>query len=117
MRRTRGAGGGAGRPAARRRRLDLRAGEACKTLTEIEKTAEWLASRGYDRRAAIVGIGGGATTDHAGFAAAIYLRGVPFAPVPTTLLAMVDASVGGKTGVDLARGQEPGRRVPPAAAR
>ena len=83
----------------------LRAGEACKSLTEIEKTAEWLASRGYDRRAAIVGIGGGATTDHAGFAAAVYLRGVPFATIPTTLLAMVDASVGGKTGVDLAAGK------------
>jgi 3-dehydroquinate synthase len=86
-------------------RLTLRAGEACKSLTEIEKTAEWLASRGYDRRAAIVGIGGGATTDHAGFAAAVYLRGVQFATVPTTLLAMVDASVGGKTGVDLAAGK------------
>ena len=86
-------------------RLTLRAGEACKSLTEIEKTAEWLASRGYDRRAAIVGIGGGATTDHAGFAAAVYLRGVQFATIPTTLLAMVDASVGGKTGVDLAAGK------------
>ena len=86
-------------------RLDLRAGEACKSLTEIEKTAEWLASRGYDRRAAIVGIGGGATTDHAGFAAAVYLRGVQFATIPTTLLAMVDASVGGKTGVNLAAGK------------
>ena len=86
-------------------RLNLRAGEACKSLTEIEKTAEWLAGRGYDRRAAIVGIGGGATTDHAGFAAAVYLRGVQFATIPTTLLAMVDASVGGKTGVDLAAGK------------
>ena len=82
-------------------RLDLRPGEACKNLTEIEKTCEWLAAHGYDRRAAVVGIGGGAATDHAGFAAAVYLRGVPFALVPTTLLAMVDASVGGKTGVDL----------------
>jgi 3-dehydroquinate synthase len=53
----------------------------------------------------IVGVGGGATTDHAGFAAAVYLRGVPFASVPTTLLAMVDASVGGKTGVDLGAGK------------
>jgi 3-dehydroquinate synthase len=86
-------------------RLDLPAGEACKNLTEIERTAEWLASRGYDRRAAIVGLGGGATTDHAGFAAAVYLRGVQFATLPTTLLAMVDASVGGKTGVDLQAGK------------
>jgi 3-dehydroquinate synthase len=85
--------------------LDLRAGEACKSLSEIEQTLEWLASRGYDRRAAIVGLGGGAATDHAGFAAAIYLRGIRFATVPTTLLAMVDASVGGKTGVDLRAGK------------
>src|SRR5262245_22956680 len=86
-------------------RLDLRAGEACKNLTEIEKSCEWLAAHEYDRRAAVVGIGGGAATDHAGFAAAVYLRGVPFALVPTTLLAMVDASVGGKTGVDLGAGK------------
>ena len=84
-------------------RLDLRAGEACKNLTEIEKSCEWMATHEYDRRAAVIGIGGGAATDHAGFVAAIYLRGVPFALVPTTLLAMVDASVGGKTGVDLRR--------------
>jgi 3-dehydroquinate synthase len=83
----------------------LRAGEACKSLSEIERTLEWLAERGYDRRAAVVGIGGGAATDHAGFAAAIYLRGIAFATVPTTLLAMVDASVGGKTGVDLRAGK------------
>lgn len=86
-------------------RFELRAGEACKSLTEIERTVEWMASRGYDRRGAVVGIGGGAATDHAGFAAAIYLRGIPFATVPTTLLAMVDASVGGKTGVDLRAGK------------
>ena len=86
-------------------RLDLRAGEACKNLTEIEQTCEWMAAREYDRRAAVVGIGGGAATDHAGFAAAVYLRGVPFVTVPTTLLAMVDASVGGKTGVDLHAGK------------
>jgi len=86
-------------------RLDLRAGEACKNLTEIEKSCEWMAAHEYDRRAAVIGVGGGAATDHAGFVAAIYLRGVSFALVPTTLLAMVDASVGGKTGVDLAAGK------------
>jgi 3-dehydroquinate synthase len=83
----------------------LPAGEACKSLAQIERTVEWLADRGYDRRGAVVGIGGGAATDHAGFAAAVYLRGIPFATVPTTLLAMVDASVGGKTGVDLRAGK------------
>jgi 3-dehydroquinate synthase len=87
------------------KRFDLRAGEACKTLAEIERSTQWLAESGYDRRGAVIGVGGGAATDHAGFAAAVYLRGVKFALVPTTLLAMVDASVGGKTAVDLAAGK------------
>jgi 3-dehydroquinate synthase len=86
-------------------RRALPAGEACKNLAEIERTTEWLAQTGFDRRATVLGLGGGATTDHAGFAAAIYLRGVRFAACPTTLLAMVDASVGGKTGVDLGAGK------------
>jgi 3-dehydroquinate synthase len=87
------------------KRFDLRPGEACKTLAEIERTCEWLAESGFDRRGAVIGVGGGAATDHAGFAAAVYLRGVKFACVPTTLLAMVDASVGGKTAVDLSAGK------------
>ena len=87
------------------RRLDLAAGESCKTLTAIERTCDWLADNGYDRGAALLAIGGGATSDHAGFAAAIYLRGIAYATCPTTLLAMVDASVGGKTGVDIAAGK------------
>jgi 3-dehydroquinate synthase len=87
------------------RRCDLPPGESCKTLANVERTCQWLAENGYDRGAAVIGIGGGATTDHAGFAAAVYLRGIPFALCPTTLLAMVDASVGGKTGVDLPAGK------------
>jgi 3-dehydroquinate synthase len=87
------------------RQYDLPGGEASKTLAEIARTTEWLAENGYDRRAAIVGVGGGAAGDHAGFAAAVYLRGVRFALCPTTLLAMVDASVGGKTAVDLPAGK------------
>jgi 3-dehydroquinate synthase len=87
------------------KRYDLPGGEASKTLEEIARTTQWLAEQGYDRRGAVVGIGGGAATDHAGFAAAVYLRGVRFALVPTTLLAMVDASVGGKTAVDLPAGK------------
>jgi len=87
------------------RRLDLPAGESCKTLAAIEHTCDWLAANGYDRGAALVSIGGGATSDHTGFAAAIYLRGIAYATFPTTLLAMVDASVGGKTGVDIAAGK------------
>ena len=87
------------------RRLDLPAGESCKTLAAIEHSCDLLADNGYDRGAALVGIGGGATSDHTGFAAAIYLRGIAYATFPTTLLAMVDASVGGKTGVDIAAGK------------
>ena len=87
-------------------RLDLPAGEACKNLTRDRADGRVAGrARATIARAAIVGIGGGATTDHAGFAAAVYLRGIPFATLPTTLLAMVDASVGGKTGVDLAAGK------------
>jgi 3-dehydroquinate synthase len=80
-------------------------GESCKNLAAIERTCEWLAANGYDRGSVLVGIGGGAATDHTGFAAAIYLRGVAFALCPTTLLAHVDASVGGKTGVDIPAGK------------
>ncbi len=87
------------------RTLRLPRGESAKDLAAVERTCQWLAEAGYDRGALIVGIGGGATTDHAGFAAAIYLRGVAFALCPTTLLAAVDASVGGKTGVDLPAGK------------
>lgn len=86
-------------------RLDLAEGEACKTLAQIERTTDWLARSGFDRGAAVVGLGGGATGDHAGFAASMFLRGVRFALCPTTLLAMVDASVGGKTAVDLPAGK------------
>lgn len=85
--------------------LRLAGGEACKTFAHLESTCEWLAAEGFDRSASLVSIGGGATSDHVGFAASIYLRGVSFALVPTTLLAMVDASVGGKTAVDLRAGK------------
>jgi 3-dehydroquinate synthase len=80
-------------------------GEAAKNLAQVERTCQWLADNGYDRGAVIVGIGGGAATDHSGFVASIYLRGVAFALCPTTLLAVVDASVGGKTGVDIPAGK------------
>ena len=86
-------------------RYDLPGGEACKSLGQLQRTLEWMAGRGFDRGALVVGIGGGAAGDHAGFAAAVYLRGVAFALCPTTLLAMVDASVGGKTAVDLDAGK------------
>jgi 3-dehydroquinate synthase len=87
------------------RQYALPAGESCKNLAAVERTCQWLAEQGYDRGAAVVGIGGGAASDHAGFVAAVYLRGIEFALCSTTLLGMVDASVGGKTGVDLPAGK------------
>ncbi len=80
-------------------------GEAHKSLKTVELVYRWLAGRRAERRHLIVAVGGGVVGDLAGYAAATYLRGLPFAQVPTTLLAMVDASVGGKTGVDLPQGK------------
>jgi 3-dehydroquinate synthase len=80
-------------------------GEAGKTLSVLEQTLEALAVARLTRRSALVAVGGGAVGDHTGFAAAVYQRGIPFVQVPTTLLAQVDASVGGKTAVNLAAGK------------
>jgi 3-dehydroquinate synthase len=80
-------------------------GERSKTLRRAASLYEAFLAAGLDRSAAVVALGGGMVGDLAGFAAATYLRGVPFVQVPTTLLAMVDASVGGKVGVNLAQGK------------
>ena len=85
--------------------VEIPDGEDHKTLATVAALYERFAALGLDRSAAIVALGGGVTGDVAGFAAATYLRGLPFVQVPTTLLAMVDASVGGKTGVDLPTGK------------
>jgi len=81
---------------------ELPAGEAAKDVRELERL--WRALR-LDRRGTLVALGGGATTDAAGFAAATYLRGIPWVPVPTTLVGQVDAAIGGKTAVDLPEGK------------
>ncbi len=81
------------------------AGEKSKNLTTVAALAGRLIRGGYDRHDAIVALGGGVTGDLAGFLAATYMRGIPFVQVPTTLLAQVDSSVGGKTGVDIAEGK------------
>lgn len=75
-------------------------GEGAKTLATIEAVALRLNDLGFSRRDTIVGVGGGAATDIAGFVAAVYLRGIECIVVPTTLLGAVDAAVGGKTGVN-----------------
>lgn len=80
-------------------------GEASKNLSTIAQLASTLARRGFDRRDGLLALGGGVTGDIAGFLAACYMRSIPFAQVPTTLLAQVDSSVGGKTGVDIPEGK------------
>ncbi len=80
-------------------------GEGAKSFAELEKTLDILLGAGIDRDTLVIALGGGVTGDHAGFAAAIALRGLDFVQIPTTLLAMVDSSVGGKTGVNTAQGK------------
>lgn len=81
------------------------AGEANKTLATVEGMLAACAAAGLCRSDLIVALGGGVTGDMAGFAAAIYLRGIDFVQLPTTLLSMIDSSVGGKTGCDLPFGK------------
>jgi len=80
-------------------------GEVHKTLATVESLYEKFLDSGLDRSGAVLSLGGGVTGDIAGFAVATYMRGVKFVQVPTTLLSMADASVGGKTGIDLPRGK------------
>jgi 3-dehydroquinate synthase len=92
----------AGRRAAM---LTVPPGEGAKTLGEAERLYMELARLRMDRRSVVVALGGGVVGDLAGFVAATYLRGIDYVQVPTTLLAQVDASVGGKTAVDLPVGK------------
>ncbi len=80
-------------------------GEASKDFSRLHGVLETMLAAGVDRRTAVVALGGGVVGDLAGFAAAVALRGLPFVQVPTTLLAQVDSSVGGKTGVNLKAGK------------
>jgi shikimate kinase/3-dehydroquinate synthase len=81
------------------------AGETSKTLAQWRAILDWLVERHAERGEFIVALGGGVIGDLAGFAAATYLRGIPLVHVPTSLLAQVDASIGGKVGVDLPQGK------------
>jgi 3-dehydroquinate synthase len=85
--------------------IKLPAGETTKSITHLEKICEQILASGIDRQTLIVALGGGVIGDLAGFAASILLRGIPFIQVPTSLLAMVDSSVGGKTGINSAAGK------------
>ncbi|WP_227462466.1 3-dehydroquinate synthase family protein [Desertimonas flava] len=86
-------------------RIEIGDGEVAKSLTTIEHVTRAFAGAGITRNDVVVGIGGGMVTDVAGFAAAVWHRGVPVVHVSTTLLGMVDAAIGGKTGVNLPEGK------------
>lgn len=85
--------------------LVIAPGEASKTRAEWARLTDAMLDRGFGRDSAVVAVGGGVVGDLAGFVAATYMRGVPVIQVPTTLLAMIDAAVGGKTGVDTHAGK------------
>jgi 3-dehydroquinate synthase len=85
--------------------LELPPGEATKGWDGLARTVEWLLAERVERRDVVIAFGGGVIGDLAGFAAAVLRRGVRFVQVPTTLLAQVDSSVGGKTGINTAQGK------------
>ena len=80
-------------------------GESCKTLASYGNALEFMVSSGCDRRSAVLAFGGGTVGDCAGFVAASFMRGIPWIYIPTTLLAMQDASVGGKVAINLEHGK------------
>ncbi len=98
MRSLRGAG-------LKARRIDVPDGDSTKNLRQIRKLYDAFLDWGLDRKSVLVALGGGMVGDLTGFAAATYLRGIPFVQVPTTILSMVDASIGGKTAVNLPQGK------------
>lgn len=85
--------------------ITVPAGETSKSLKCVQHCYDQLATHRLERKSFIVALGGGVVGDLAGFVAATYLRGIPFVQIPTTLLAQVDSSVGGKTGVNLRAGK------------
>lgn len=92
-------------PGVENRVFTIGAGEGAKSLSTVEQLCRSWATWGLTRADVVVAVGGGVVTDTAGFAAASYHRGVPVVHVPTTLLGMVDAAIGGKTGVNLPEGK------------
>jgi 3-dehydroquinate synthase len=85
--------------------ITIPAGEKSKTIEQAGAICDQMIARGLDRQSFVVGLGGGVIGDISGFVAAIYHRGIPHVQIPTTLLAMVDSSIGGKTGVNTAAGK------------
>src|SRR5207244_9445956 len=85
--------------------ITIPAGERSKTLQQAGAICDQMIAAGLDRQSFVVGLGGGMIGDLSGFVAAIYHRGIPHVQIPTTLLAMVDSSIGGKTGMDTRAGR------------
>ena len=81
--------------------IQIPAGESFKAQYIVDQIIDQLISFGADRKTTIIGVGGGVVTDIAGYVASVYMRGVPFGFVPTSILGMVDASIGGKNGIDV----------------
>lgn len=86
-------------------RLAVEPGEASKSLVELERVLDFMAESSLDRESCLITLGGGVVGDLGGLAASIFMRGIAFVQVPTTLLAQVDASVGGKTAINLRAGK------------
>ena len=80
--------------------IEIPSGESSKQLFFVDSVLETFSEIGVDRKGLLINLGGGVITDFGGFVASIYKRGIDFVNIPTTLLAMVDASAGGKTGID-----------------
>jgi len=85
--------------------LEIPSGETSKSIAQYERVLDFFASNGLDRGGVAVAVGGGVVGDLTGFAAASWLRGIRFIQIPTTLLSMVDSSVGGKTGINISAGK------------
>ena len=100
-----GAALAAGWPAAITSCSTCRAAKSRSAWRPLEQLAEEMVERGADRSSVVIAFGGGIVTDMAGFLAAIFMRGIPVIQIPTTLLAQVDAAIGGKTGVNLVSGK------------
>jgi len=81
--------------------IEVQPGEKSKTLNTVAVITRKLISKGFNRKSAIIALGGGVVGDLAGFIASIYMRGIPYIQIPTTIMAQVDSSVGGKTGINM----------------
>lgn len=88
-------------PSVRASHITVPTGEASKSIDQFQRLLTWILAEGGDRKSVVVAVGGGVVGDLAGYVAASFTRGIRFVQIPTTLLAMVDSSVGGKTGINL----------------